>query len=152
MNNPNTPNDHLFEITLTEQGKAWFLRTCKIVHWIFIGGLVLSVLCLVSLVLRYATYYSRYPANGTLTSVFAFKIYPLIELGLIVLNVVELFFYFRFSRLGRQGIELNQTEQFNESFKWLLKNTIVLIAMFVLQLVMISISLYAQVIQYMKEH
>ena len=60
--------------------------------------------------------------------------------------ILKILFYFGVwtiklaPRIGNKGIELQQSEQFNESFKWLFRETMLAAAMFVLQTIMLSMA------------
>jgi hypothetical protein len=57
-------------------------------------------------------------------------------------------FFFIFRAWCRKGIELQQADEFNESFQSLLKNSLLAVVIFILHLVFSSLVIYWQLFVY----
>jgi len=71
------------------------------------------------------------------------KIYPLIEIVSVILTLLQLYFYFNFTRIGNKSIELQQSDLFNESFKWLFRNSLMAITMLILETILLCLATIA---------
>ncbi|HEY8895154.1 MAG TPA: hypothetical protein VIM79_10080, partial [Niastella sp.] len=85
--------------------------------------------------------YMRYSIS-TWFSFFQLKVFPIAEIVMVVISVVQNYYLFSFARENKNSIELQHTDQFNESFKWLLKAAVVAGILAVLQFVFMVLILY----------
>ena len=139
MFNENIP-ENFFNITLSQQGAATLLRFNKIVRWLFILVTVVAVILLINAGIKYRLY-MRYSIS-TWFSFFQLKVFPIAEIVMVVISVVQNYYLFSFARENKNSIELQHTDQFNESFKWLLKAAVVAGLLAVLQFVFMVLILY----------
>ena len=136
----NIPENNLFEITLSQEGAGWLLRLYNITRWLFIMGIVMSFLSVLSMILRHRFYMAyNIPQHWIDLS-----IRPIFEGVLLTVTIIQLYYFFTFSRTAKKAIEQQQSDLFNESFKWLLRNTILASVMFVMYLVSVGYSIYTQ--------
>jgi hypothetical protein len=141
----NMPENNFFQITLSQQAANWLLRVSRITSWLFILGCISCCLHLLSIFLRYAIY-EEFTNNGSWEMIFQLYVFPVFEFLFIVVTIIQIYYFYKFTRKCRKGIELQQADLFNESFQWLLKNTLLAAVMFILQLVFIFLVLYWQTI------
>jgi hypothetical protein len=137
------PENNFFQINLSQQGANWLLRVCKITSWLFILGCVVSVLSIINISIRYFTLYNAYFFDGSLSSVFQLIAF-VFDVLIIPVTFIQIFYFYKFTRRCRQGIELQNADLFNESFQLLLKNSLVAIVIFVLHLVFTCLVIYWQ--------
>jgi hypothetical protein len=145
MENQITPNpqNNLFEVSLSAEGAGFINRIYRINRWLFMLGIFLSIVQLINIGIRFRMYdSSKYLQGGDWMSIIT-KIYPLIEIVIVVLTIIQLYFFFNFTRIGNKSIDLQQSDLFNESFKWLLRETRLAAAMFILQTVLLIIATYS---------
>ena len=141
---PLNPENNLFEVSLSAEGADYFKRVYRITRWVFIIGIFFSVVQLVNIGTRFSMYGSSTAFRGGSDWVSILtKIYPVIEIVTVILALAQLYFFYNFTRIGNKSIELQQSELFNESFKWLLRNSLVAIIMFVLDTIMLCFATYS---------
>lgn len=138
----NIPENNLFEISLSQEGASWLLRLYKVTRWLFVLGIILSLLFVLSLILRYRIYMRYNIPHNWITNV-EMKILPIFEGVLMVVTIIQIYYFFTFSRTAKKAIEQQQSDLFNESFKWLLRNTLLASVMFVMHLISVAFSIYA---------
>jgi hypothetical protein len=146
MENQITPNpqNNLFEVSLSAEGAGYLNRVYRITRWVFIVGIFFSVVQLVNIGIRFRMYGSSSVFRGSSDwlSILT-KIYPVIEIITVILALAQLYFFYNFTRIGNKSIEVQQSDLFNESFKWLLRNSLVAIIMFVLDTIMLCFATYS---------
>jgi hypothetical protein len=140
---PPNPENNLFEVSLSVEGAGYINRVYRITRWLFMLGIFMSIVQLTNIGIRFRMYgSSTYLQGGDWMSIIT-KIYPLIEIVIVVLTIVQLYFFLNFTRIGNKSIELQQSDLLNESFKWLLRETRLAAAMFVLQTILLIIATYS---------
>ena len=139
MFNDNIP-ENFFNITLSQQGASTLLKLQKIVRWLFILVIVASVMLLINIGMKHRLY-MRYTINNWFT-LFQLKIYPVVEVVILAIGFVQNYYFLRFVNAGKKSIELQQPDQFNESFTWLLKAGVVAGILVILQMIIVCITLY----------
>lgn len=122
----------LFQISLSQQGANWLLRVCKITVWTFTLATILCVLGLVSVGIRLWLF--DQPIEDNWISIVQSVIFPILEVIVVIINFIQLLHFYKFTRLCKKGIELQQADFFNESFQSLLKNSLTVIVIAVIQL------------------
>jgi hypothetical protein len=122
----------LFQISLSQQGANWLLRVCKITVWTFTLATILCVLALVSVGIRLWLF--DQPIEDNWISIVQSVIFPILEVVVVIINFIQMLHFYKFTRLCKKGIELQQADLFNESFQSLLKNSLTVIVIGVLQL------------------
>jgi hypothetical protein len=127
------PENNFFQITLSPQAANWLLRVCKITVWTFAMACTLCVLTLVGVGIRLLLFSQT--IGDSWTSIFQTVAFPVFEVVFVILSFIQLSHFYKFTRLCRKGIELQQADLFNESFQSLLKNSLTVIVIVVLQLV-----------------
>lgn len=139
----NIPENNLFEITLSREGAGWLLRLYKITRWLLILGIIVSLLLVLSLILRYRIYMRYNIPYNWITNV-ELNILPIFEGVLMVVTIIQLYYFFTFSRTAQKAIEQQQSDLFNESFKWLLRNTLLATVMIAMHFISVGFAVYAQ--------
>lgn len=129
----NLTEKDLFHISLSQQGANWLLRVCKITVWTFTLATILCLLTLISIGIRLWLF--DQPVEDNWISIVQLVIFPILEVVVVIINFVQILHFYKFTRLCRKGIELQQADLFNESFQSLLKNSLTVIVIAVLQLV-----------------
>jgi hypothetical protein len=145
------PENNLFEITLSQEGASWLLRIYKITRWVFILGICLSVLHLTSVVLRYL-FYIRYQADNNLLSIFHTKVFPFFEAVGVIVSFIQIYYYVTFSRTCKKGIEGQQADTFNDSFKWLYKHSVIAFILVIFYSIMALVAIASQLILFKTLH
>lgn len=145
------PENNLFEITLSQEGASWLLRIYKITRWVFILGICLSVLYLTSIVLRYSLY-MRYDTDNNWSSIFLTKVFPFFEAMGVIVSFIQIYYYVTFSRTCKKGIEGQQADTFNDSFKWLYKHSVIAILLVIFYSIMALVGIYSQLILFKTLH
>lgn len=135
----NNPTEELFEIKLTPQGANNILRTFKIVQWTLILGIIYSGCYLFLDLSRYVQYYSKYDTGDDIVLFVQLRIEPLFMAFVTILSIVQIVYYFNFIKLCKKGIDTQQSDLFNQSFTWMLKNAIV---MFVTAIIVIAFIIF----------
>lgn len=139
---PNRENN-LFEISLSSEGAGYLNRVYRITRWTFMLGILFSVIQLVNIGTRFRMVTSSTNLQGGDWLSIVTKIYPAIEIVSVILTLLQLYFFFNFTRIGNKSIELQQSDLFNDSFKWLLRNTRVAITMLVLETILLCLATLA---------
>lgn len=129
----NNPENNFFQINLSQQGANWLLRVCKITVWTFTIAVILCVLTLVSVGIRLWLF--DQPIEDNWISIVQLVIFPILEVVVVIISFIQILHFYKFTRLCKKGIELQQADLFNESFQSLLKNSLTVIVIAVLQLV-----------------
>ena len=143
--NPQLPETDLFEITLSQQGAGWLLRLIRLTRWVFIISILFSILLLICSVFRYQiTDHYNSDAGGDWLAFTEAKIIPIYMAVSTVLGFIQVYFFYYFSRLCKKSIESQQTDLFNESFKWLFRNSLTALILFVINLIFTGIIAYRQ--------
>lgn len=145
MENPITPNaeNNLFDVSLSSEGAGYINRVYRITRWTFIIGILFSVIQLVNIGTRFRMVNSATGLQGGDWLSIVTYIYPVVEIVSVILTLLQLYFFFNFTRIGNKSIELQQSELFNESFKWLLRNTMVAITMVILETFLLCLATIA---------
>jgi len=143
MENHITPNpeNNLFEVSISAEGAGYINRVYRITRWLFMLGIFMSIVQLINIGLRLRMYDSANLQDGVWQILS--KIFPLLEIIIVVLTLVQLYFFFNFTRIGNKSIELQQSDLLNESFKWLLRETRLAAALFVIQTMMLILATYS---------
>ena len=144
METPITPNpeNNLFEVFLSSEGAGYLSRVYRITRWVFILGIIFSVIQLVNIFTRFSLMSGSSALGSDWMSIIS-KIYPLIEIVSVILTLLQLYFYFNFTRIGNKSIELQQSDLFNESFKWLFRNSLMAITMLILETILLCLATIA---------
>jgi hypothetical protein len=145
------PENNFFEITLSQQGASWLLRIYKITRWFFILGICLSFLYLTSIALRYV-FYIRYKSDNNWLSIFHTKVFPCFEAMGVIASFIQIYYYVTFTRTFKNGIEQQQSETFNDSFKWLYKNTVIAFVLVIFYIIMALVAIASQLILFKTLH
>jgi hypothetical protein len=135
--------ENFFELTLSQQGANWLLRLYKITRWLIIMGIVLFLLGFINIILQY-NLYLQYKTPNNWLEIVQTRIYPAFEGVALIITIVQLYYYFTFTRICKEAIEQQQSELFNNAFKWLLRNTLTACVMFVMHFIGTSFVLYNQ--------
>jgi hypothetical protein len=130
----NMPENNFFQVTLSQQGANWLLRVSRITSWLFVLGSITCLLHLASTFIRYFKF-GEFPDDGSWKMIFQIYVVPVFDVFFVVLTFIQLYYFYKFARLCKKGIGLQQADLFNESFQSLLKNTLLAAVMFVLQFV-----------------
>jgi hypothetical protein len=141
----NIPENNLFEISLSQQGASWLLRLYKVTRWLFVLGIVLSVLFFINIGLRFRIN-MRYTTPDNWLSVLQLNLYGLFDTVVVIITFIQIYYYFKFTRTCKMGIEELQPDLFNDSFKWLFKNTVMASVMFVLQLILACFAIFGDLV------
>ncbi|AEV98355.1 hypothetical protein A4D02_22615 [Niastella koreensis] len=154
MENPITPNpeNNLFEVCLSAESAVLFNRVFRLARWLFLLGIFMSIIQLANIGIRFRMYNPpRSLQDGGLILILT-SIYPIFEILMVVLTVTQLYFFFNFTRVGNKGIELQQSELFNESFKWLLRETRLALILFVVETLLLVFAMYSNYRVFVKMH
>lgn len=139
------PNEHFFEITLSQEGSDRIMRLFKTVRWLFLGSIVLSA---AFLVLGYMVLIFRDSIPGEQS--FIFRAETLVNGVSTIVGVVlmlgQLYSFFHFTRLCRKSIQLRQSDLFNRSFKWLIRSAMFSIALVIIQFFLALFTIYVVII------
>lgn len=112
--------DNLFEITLQPEGARYLVKVYRLTVWILIGAVLVSLSTMGFLLVQQMAYLKSGAApRGVFMSV-----YLLCSAAITVLSIVQISFYFYFTRQCKISIETRQTELFNQSLKWLYRNSV----------------------------
>jgi hypothetical protein len=136
----NIPENNLFELTLSPQGATWLLRLHKIIRWLFMLVIALSVLLLVNVAIKYRIYMTY--KGDTWVFIFQTKIYPIVEILVLIIAFVQNYYFLSFTRISKKSIEAQQGDLFNESFKWLYKVAVIASILTIIQFIIVSIATY----------
>jgi hypothetical protein len=135
------PNEHFFEITLSQEGSDRIMRLFKTVRWLFLGSIVLSA---AFLVLGYMILIMRDRLPGEKSTIF--RVETVVSLVFTVVGVAlmfgQLYSFFHFTRLCRKSIHLGQSDLFNYSFKWLLRSAVFSLSIVIFQFIYLLFSMY----------
>jgi hypothetical protein len=148
--NQSTEND-LFGITLTPYGSTYLLRLYNMAKVVFILAILITMIFLTDAWMQNKIYARNYSNLDWLTFVML-NIYPIYSIVIAVITIVQIYFYFYFTRQCKRAIQQQQTDLFNASFKWLYRNTVCACIMFVLELVAHSFFLYGKYVMILKLH
>ena len=151
MDNITPSENNFFELTLSQQAASWLMRIGKISRWVFIASIGLSLLVFIDIGIMNALY-MRIKLDNNWLSIFQTRIYPGFQVISIIIAIFQNYYYLKFGRTCKKAIETQQSDLFNESFKWLLKNALVTFTLIVLQWVMIAIALYAHLVLLLRMH
>jgi len=136
-----SPETDFFEIKLSSQGAAFLLRLYKATRWLFTLVIILSAFLLIGAVARYFTLQRYY--NQRSLKVYQGIISPVYTVVVTILSLFQVYYYFHFSRTCKKGIEQQQTDLFNSSFKWLFRNTVLACFILVLQIIFFVFDIFS---------
>jgi CDP-diglyceride synthetase len=140
----NTPaQESMFTITLSQQGATDMLRVYRISRWIFAIVSIFCVLFMITAIMRYANF-RKYEVNGSMLSFLELRVFPLYWFFCSVLAIFQVYYFFRFTASCKKAIELGQTEVFNDSMKWLIRNVSIGSLLCVLDLISAIYYLYIE--------
>jgi len=137
MNSPATPD--VFEISLSQEGASYLLRTFRLVRWVFLFASIASAAYLYLEIARY-TAFKEFGSGHGWNNLLVFRVMPWVAVAITLLNITQFATYMIFTRFCYRAIEWRQPDLFNESFKWLLRNT--RMALVVMLLNLFSVAFY----------
>jgi|SRR6185369_4464895 len=117
----------LFDIQLNDHGKAFLERLNFWAKFFFICTAVtcLADLILAGLSIRLYKYYNAAPSMIR----FRFNMYVIFLIIYAIMLPLQAYFFYQFTSRSKKAV---YTEEFNDSFKWLLKQAILASVLFVL--------------------
>jgi len=140
----NLPENNFFELSLSQQGASWLLRLHKVVRWLIIFFILLSLVVLLEFAIKYRTYL-RYKGDSWLF-IIQTRIYPVVEIIVLIIAVIQNYYFLHFTRACKKSIEMQQADLFNESFKWLYKMAVLIAIMNMIQFMMLGIAAYGDLV------
>src|SRR5438128_1717559 len=94
------PETDLFEIKLSKPGAGWLLRLHGLIRLYFIFSIVLSIFLLISCIFRFRiNNHYNIGEDGDWLSFTEGKIVPIYLTVSTVLTIIQIYFYYYFSRL-----------------------------------------------------
>lgn len=117
--------DDLFEIKIDETGKAYIRRLVKIAIACFIFSMIWGSIVIMWSI-RDAYLYRDYEVSGKNTF-FLYRMQPYIVIVLNILMVLGNYFYVKFFRRLKSGIDTNDSALFNKAFTHLITNAFLFI-------------------------
>ena len=136
--------DDLFKVQLTEKGAFHLQRFSKLVTAALIFLTIISILQLILCVKNIYLLFQYYMQEGYFRRLsLAFKLNWFLEVLVVVLNWIAVFYYYQFGARVHQAINDKNEISFNESFNLLFKNIIIFMAVLVINGFGITLSLIA---------
>jgi hypothetical protein len=129
--------DNIFEVKLDETGKSYIRKIYKLSGLLLFGGLILTVFLGIIQIVRFIKH-NQSNASGLWPNLIL-KVYPFINFVLLILNIIALVYYFKFSKGLAKSIADDNPVRFNNSFKYLYSSI-------VLNLLVVALSLAASII------
>jgi len=141
----NTPTEeNLFEITLSQQGTIYILRTYRIIRWFSTMVAIIAIMAIISLWLRIDRY-QHYDTSKDWMLFVELRIFPVIWSVAIFFSIANAFAYARFTILCKRAIETRQADLFNDSLKWLVRNARIACTLCAINLLSTGFELYAEI-------
>lgn len=137
------PNENFFELKVSQEGSARILRLFRIVKWMFLTSICCSIVFIVHSILRIT--FQRYDPqlDGLVKAeIIAGPVYILIVTLLILYQTYN---YFKFTRLCKRAIELQQADLFNYAFKWLIRSALISLVILIFEFIMGSFTVYVMI-------
>lgn len=113
------------------------LKTFNLVRWVFLLAAIGSAGYLYLEVVRFVEY-REFEVGQDWRRYMLLRVMPWVGALGILLNMTEFTVYMIFTRRCYRAIELRQSDLFNESFKWLLRNTKLAMAVMLLNLLAVG--------------
>ena len=143
-----TEQHGLFESKLNESGKIYIRKFATAVRLLILIGALVSLLSLTISMIRFIKMNS-FDAFGDKLVQFQYHVYPFYLLVYVVLAILQLYALWKLSIYLSKGADYNDEVSFNESFRYLYRNTIFAVISLGISLLMGLLDLYIFLKYYM---